>query len=101
MVDLVFEGFEGTLNVSKVNDPAKTLIERPFDVNLNLETVAVQPAALVSRRYMGEAMRCFNREYFEYLHPRPPLPDSRELVCLKAQAPDRITEAVSNRLVSI
>ena len=71
MVDLVFEGFEGTFNVCKVDDPAKTLVERPCDMNLNLETVAVQPAALVSRRNMGEAMRCFDREYFEYLHPCP------------------------------
>lgn len=71
MVDLVFDGFEGPFDISKVDNPANTLVERPFDVNLDLETVAVQPPALVSSRNMRKAMRCFDREYFEYLHPRP------------------------------
>jgi len=71
MVDPIFERFEGTFDVSKIDDPAKALVERSFDVNLNLKTVTMQPAALVSRRNMRKTMRCFDREYFEYLHPRP------------------------------
>ena len=41
VIDLLLKGLEGAFNAGKIDDPAKVLVERSLDVNLDLETVTV------------------------------------------------------------
>ncbi len=56
MVQLLVNGLEDRLDLGEVADPARVRVERAGQVQADLERVAMQAAAFVPFRDVGQAM---------------------------------------------
>lgn len=68
MIELFVDRFEDCLYLGKITYPAGIRIDFTFDMQGYAEGVAVQAAAFVTLRHMGEAVGRFEDELFEQFH---------------------------------
>ena len=68
VVEAIVERLERTRDVRKIDDPARLVIDRTFDVDCHAVRVAVESGALVTFRDIREAVCCLESELLEDLH---------------------------------
>lgn len=95
VIDPLFDGLEGSLDIRKVEHPAEFWIDRAADVYLDLKAVPVHPSALVARRDVGKPVRRLNAELLENLQPCL-LTNTEQFVRLQAQPPLGMLHAISD-----
>ena len=60
VIEHLEQRLECGLEVGEVHHPTQLRVERAFDMDLDLEGMAVQPRALVRGRQVGQAMCCLD-----------------------------------------
>ena len=60
MVELIVDRLKCRFQVREIHDPSGVGADRAANVDFNPERVAVQSKALMVRRDIWEAVRCFN-----------------------------------------
>ena len=68
VIELIVERLERAPDIGEVQHPALARRHRAFDVHLDTERMAVQPAALVPFRHVRQVVRRFEGEYLENFH---------------------------------
>ncbi|MNH24718.1 hypothetical protein D3C79_846670 [compost metagenome] len=68
MVQLIIDRLEDRLDLGEVADPARVRVERAGQVQADLERVAMQTAAFVPFRDVGQAVGRFECEFLENFH---------------------------------
>ena len=68
MVELVVQRSKKGVQLAKIDEPAGVWIDRPFDGELDLETVAVKAKALVGLRQLGKPVSRFETKFMDEPH---------------------------------
>lgn len=68
VVEAIVERLERTRDVREIDDPARMVIDRTFDVDGHAVRVAVESGALVALRGIRKAVCCLESELLEDLH---------------------------------
>lgn len=68
VVQLIIDRLEDRLDLGEVADPARVRVERAGQVQADLERVAMQTAAFVPFRDVGQAVGRFECEFLENFH---------------------------------
>ena len=100
MVDLILDGLEGTLDICKIEYPARVGIDGTRDVNRDVIAVPVHPPALVTGGNIGKPVCCFDCELLENFH-RASLRNAKKLMGLETQSPLWVIQAVPHRKIGV
>src|SRR5690606_17996063 len=68
VVEALQDGLEHRLDIGEIHQPAAGFPGLPSDVQGHLEGVAMEAAALVARRYVGQEVGGFEAEFLEDFH---------------------------------
>jgi len=68
MINGLFDWFERSLDLSKIDHPSHGVVDWSADMDFNPEAMAVETTAFVSCRDVGQAMRSLDREFLENFH---------------------------------
>src|SRR5919108_3023880 len=69
MIQLLEERLKSSTDLGKIHDPPDRPLHLPADIDLDAEGMAMQSAAFMAFRQMGQKVRRLERKLLEDLHP--------------------------------